>query len=87
LIHEEYVGVKCRTNRGWASSHLCTTGALWVERLSQMTCTASPGSTAWSIWSRKSRKSAAVCWAGSLLMILPFAMFRAANRSVVPWRS
>src|SRR6266568_6278590 len=34
LIHEEYVGVKCSTKRGWAASQRCTTGALWVERLS-----------------------------------------------------
>ena len=81
------MGVKCMTKRGWASSHLRTAGALWVERLSQITCTSSEGSTAWSIWSRKSRKSTARCWADSLLMTLPFAMFRAASRSVVPCRS
>ena len=34
LIHEEYAGVKCSTNRGWASSRLRTAGALRVERLS-----------------------------------------------------
>jgi len=30
LIQEEYVGVKCMWNRGWASSHLVTVGLLWV---------------------------------------------------------
>jgi hypothetical protein len=34
LIHDEYVGVKCSPNRGCASSHLCTAGALCAERLS-----------------------------------------------------
>jgi hypothetical protein len=53
------VGVKCSTKRGWASSHLRTAGALCAERLSQITWTSRPGSTAWSIWSRKSRKSMA----------------------------
>src|SRR6266513_1472977 len=37
LIQEEYVGVKCSWTRGWASSQLCTTGALWADRLSQIT--------------------------------------------------
>ena len=33
------MGVKCNWTRGWASSHLCTAGALWAERLSQITGT------------------------------------------------
>ena len=37
LIHEAQAGVKCSTNRGWASSQRCTAGALRVERLSQIT--------------------------------------------------
>ena len=29
----ELVGVKCKTNRGWASSHFLTAGVLCVELL------------------------------------------------------
>src|ERR1700735_2611145 len=43
LLQEEEVGGKCSANRGWAASQRCTTGALWVERLSQITWTARPG--------------------------------------------
>ena len=28
--HEELVGVKCRWNRGWRSSHCLISGVLWV---------------------------------------------------------
>src|SRR5215472_15036403 len=31
LIHDEYVGVKCSTKCGWASSQRCTGGALCAE--------------------------------------------------------
>src|SRR5713101_1713776 len=55
--HEEYVGVKCSAKRGCSSSHLLTAGALCTERLSQIRWTARPGSTVWSIRSRKSLKS------------------------------
>ena len=30
FIQEELVGVKCRWNRGWRSSHLRTAAVLWV---------------------------------------------------------
>jgi hypothetical protein len=78
--------VKCRANRGRASSRCCTTGALCAERLSQITWTARAGSAWRSIWSGKSRKSTARCWADSLLITLPAAMFSAASKSTVPCR-
>ena len=80
------MGVKCSTKRGWASSQRCTTGALQAERLSQITWTSRAGSVWRSIWPGKSRKSTARCWAVSLLITLPVAMFSAANRSIVPCR-
>ena len=78
--------MKCRWTRGWASSHLCTAGALWADRLSQITWMARLGSVCRSIWSRKSRKSIARCWADSWPITLPVAVFSAANRSMVPCR-
>ena len=81
------MGVKCSTKRGWASSQRCTGGALWVDRLSQITWTARAGSVWRSIWSRKSRKSTARCWADSLPITVPVAMFSAANKSIVPCRT
>jgi hypothetical protein len=36
FIQDPYVGVKCMWKRWWRSSHRCTAGALWAERLSQM---------------------------------------------------
>ena len=51
--------MKCSWTRGWASSHRWTAGALYTDRLSQITWTARPGSTWRSISSRKSRKSTA----------------------------
>jgi Transposase, Mutator family len=63
---QQPVGVKCRTKRGWASSQRCTTGALWLDRLSQITWTVRPGAVCRSIWSGQSRKSIARCCADSL---------------------
>ena len=78
--------MKCSWTRGWASSHLWTTGALWADRLSQITWMARPGAVCRSISSRKSRKSMARCWADSLPITVPVAVFSAANRSMVPCR-
>jgi hypothetical protein len=78
--------VKCSSNRGCASSHRWIAGALWAERLSQITWTARSGATWRSMSSRNALKSSARCWAEVLPMTLPVAMFSAANRSIVPCR-
>ena len=81
------MGVKCSWTRGWASGHFWTTGALCADRLSQITWMAGPGPVCRSIWSRKSRKSIARCWADSFPITVPVAVFSAANRSIVPCRN
>src|SRR3954454_10806688 len=45
--HELVVGVKCRTNRGWAARHFWIAGVLCVELLSSTTCTSSSAGTSW----------------------------------------
>ena len=76
--HVPYLGEGQET---FQSTSLCT------ERLSQIRWTARPGSTVWSIWSRKSLKSSAACRAEVFPITLPVAVFSAANRSTVPCRS
>ena len=49
LSHDELVGVKCRTNRGWAASHRLIAGVLWVEALSSTRCTSRSAGTSASI--------------------------------------
>src|SRR5215475_2907775 len=67
------------------SSHLCTTGALCADWLSQMTWMAWPGSVCRSISSRKFRKSTARCWADRWPMTLPVAVFSGkTGRCAVP---
>ena len=44
--HELQVGVKCRTNRGWAASQRWIAGVLWVEALSRIRCTSRSAGTA-----------------------------------------
>jgi hypothetical protein len=80
-------GREVQLDPGWASSHLCTTGALCADRLSQIRWMARPGSVCRSISLRKSRKSMARCWADRWPITLPVAVFSAANRSMVPCRT
>ena len=72
---------------GMGQQPLMDRGALCADRLSQITWMARPGSVCWSSWSRKSRKSIARCWADSLPITLPVAVFSAANKSMVPCRT
>src|ERR671936_3036587 len=80
------VGVKCSWKRGWASSQRWMAGVLWVEALSQITCTSSAAGTAASTRSRN-RLNSMARWRGVIwVMTRPEARFRAAYRLVVPWR-
>src|SRR5665647_2849829 len=79
---EEYVGVKCMWNRGWASSHLVTVGLLWVAELSAIRCTCRSSGTWASILVRNFLNSTARWRRWMLEITVPSAVLNAANKLV-----
>jgi hypothetical protein len=61
-------------------------GVLWVEELSQITCTATSAGTAWSMRASNRLNSVARCGAVISVMTLPEATSSEAYRLVIPWR-
>src|SRR3954454_24968071 len=86
LIQDEPTGVKWKCTCGLRSSHVLTSGVVWVDRLSSTTCTSAPacGLTAFL---RKSRKFTPLRVGLHSPNTSPVATFNAANRLVVPCRT
>src|SRR6188472_1662548 len=80
------VGVKCKTNRGWAASHFWIAGVLWVEALSRIRCTPSSAGTAWSSVLRNFLNSTARWRECSDPITFPVERSNAAYRLEVPER-
>ena len=78
LSQELEVGVKCKTKRGWASSHRWIAGVLWVELLSSTRWTFRSAGTSRSSVCRNFLNSIARWRACSRLMTLPVVRSSAA---------
>src|SRR5215211_4784329 len=87
LIQEEPVGVKCRWKRGWRASQSRIAAALWVARLSQITCTSRSVGTALSIAMRNFAELDCPVLAVQRGDDAAVGELNAANRLVVPWRT
>src|ERR1039458_6146401 len=87
FIHDEEVGVKWNSKRGWRTSHRWMDGVLWVELLSSTTWTVRPAGTVRSMRFRNFWNSTARWRAVSWWVTTPVARFNAAYRSMVPCRT
>jgi hypothetical protein len=63
--------LRARGTAGGSAATGAPPRALWVDRLSQIRCTARPRSVSWSIRSRKSRNSTARCFGASVPITVP----------------